>query len=612
MKKMTNLLFFLLIAVNIFSIETTASSIIFKDITKEHWAYKSIENLSQKGILNINGDIFNGEKGINRFDMAFYLSKTLDRVEQDKADREDLIVLEHIVYEFSEELSKFGFDSKTYLERINSFEDRIEANKKSNDENKENLSKVEERVKLIEDTIYRKNKFVSSEAGLSEKFNFLNDVNVYLKSNMDYQDSGTEDSDFKGAHQLGLAFKRSNYELFLEGKTSDKERKNDSLLIKGQMDTEIGKGFTLNFHTTDYERYLKSRFNNVIYDNHNSYQYTISSTGKTYEYDSFDSYGVAIVNNNFGIYVEKTRTDYDGVFKENNAKAITIDDSFSDSFNFISQMNYKYLEALVLKNGDTENLDYEVVLKYPIKKFQAALGYAEKIGTGRYISGVNESDTESSYVKFDKLSVVNGELVYGGKSNLTVGFESKFNEGEKLYTTYYGSYKYNLTDSGKIKYKYEYINRDKALGLSDYQNHYIMVNIYGSKLNTYGAYNIIGLNKNYYVNEGKIYSLEKDYKETLIKSTYKINDKSLIKLGYLLREMNATTEKEEIKFIQGQYNVNSSTSVFLKYIKNTGDDFNDRRLDADSNIIDVDFDSRTGVIRAANEGRVELGIELVF
>ena len=76
--------------------------------------------------------------------------------------------------------------------------------------------------------------------------------------------------------------------------------------------------------------------------------------------------------------------------------------------------------------------------------------------------------------------------------------------------------------------------------------------------------------------------------------------------------MNATTEKEEIKFIQGQYNVNSSTSVFLKYIKNTGDDFNDRRLDADSNIIDVDFDSRTGVIRAANEGRVELGIELVF
>ena len=88
MKKMTNLLFFLLIAVNIFSIETTASSIIFKDITKEHWAYKSIENLSQKGILNINRDIFNGEKGINRFDMAFYLSKTLDRVEQDKADRE--------------------------------------------------------------------------------------------------------------------------------------------------------------------------------------------------------------------------------------------------------------------------------------------------------------------------------------------------------------------------------------------------------------------------------------------------------------------------------------------------------------------------------------------
>lgn len=614
MKKILKIMIYIYLSVNIFSETTTLK---YTDITSEHWAYKSIENLTKKGILDISSNVFNGEKAINRFDMAYFLSKTLDRVENDKADRADLVVIEHIVYEFSEELSKFGFDSQSYLKKVDTFEAKLEENRVSNEENKKNLLKLEIKLDSLEKDISRKNQFITSDSSISDKLSFLNDITFYLKSNIDYNINDTnENSSFKGAHQLGIALKKNTYELFLESETSDKERKNGELLIKGQVESEVLKGYSLNFHTSDYERYIHSHFNNVIYDNHNSYTYV--ENDKTYQYDSFDSYGLALANENMGIYVEKTRTDYDGKYADHlesgDLSGVTVNEDFSDTFNFITKFDYKYFEAMALKNGNNENMDFEITAKYPIKKFEAALAYSEKRGTDRVIAGISVDDDEYDLLKFNKLQYLNGEIVYGGKSNLTLGFESKFNEGEKLYTSYTGSYKYNLTDNGKIKYKYEYINRDSEKNRRDFQNHYIMVNIYGEKLNTYAAFNLISLNKKYYVNNTSedYYDVEKDYKETLIKSTYTINPKALFKIGYLVREMNETSEKNEISFVQGQYKVNNSALVFVKYIKNTGEDFSDRRLDADNNMIDLDFDSSTGVIRKAEQGRIEVGIELVF
>lgn len=615
MKKILQIVLYIYLSVNVFS--ETVSTLKYTDITSEHWAYKSIENLTKKGILDINSNLFNGEKAINRFDMAYFLSKTLDRIENDKADRADLVVIEHIVYEFSEELSKFGFDSQTYLKKVDSFEAKLEENRVASEENKQGLVKLETRLNNLEKDVSRKNQFITSDSSISDKLSFLNDISFYLKSNIDYNINDTsENNSFKGAHQLGIALKKNTYELFLESETSDKERKNGELLIKGQVESEVLKGYSLNFHTSDYERYIHSHFNNVIYDNHNSYTYT--ENDKTYQYDSFDSYGLALANENMGVYVEKTRTDYDGKYADHldseDLSGVTVNQSFSDTFNFITKFDYKYFEAMALKNGNNENMDFEITAKYPIKKFEAALAYSEKRGTDRVISGTNINDEEYDLLKFDKLQYLNGEMVYGGKSNFTLGFESKFNEGEKLYTAYTGSYKYNLTENGKIKYKYEYINRDSEKNRRDFQNHYIMVNIYGEKLNTYAAFNLISLNKRYYVNntDEDYYDVEKDYKETLIKSTYTINPKALFKIGYLVREMNETSEKNEISFVQGQYKVNNNALVFVKYIKNTGEDFNDRRLDADNNMIDLDFDSSTGVIREAAQGRIEFGIELVF
>ena len=220
---------YIFLSVQIFS--ETPASLKYTDITSEHWAYKSIENLSKKGILDISSNIFNGEKSINRFDMAYFLSKTLDRVENDKADRADLVILEHIVYEFSEELSKFGFDSQTYLKKVDSFEAKLEENRVANEENKQNLVKLETRLEGLEKDISRKNQFITSDSSISDKLSFLNDISFYLKSNIDYNINDTsENNSFKGAHQLGIALKKNTYELFLESEKSDKEKKNGELL----------------------------------------------------------------------------------------------------------------------------------------------------------------------------------------------------------------------------------------------------------------------------------------------------------------------------------------------------------------------------------------------
>lgn len=93
-----------------------------------------------------------------------------------------------------------------------------------------------------------------------------------MKSNIDYNINDTsENNSFKGAHQLGIALKEYLW-AFLESETSDKERKNGELLVKGQVESSK-RLWSLNFHTSDYERYIHSHFNNVIYDNHNSYTY---------------------------------------------------------------------------------------------------------------------------------------------------------------------------------------------------------------------------------------------------------------------------------------------------------------------------------------------------
>ncbi|ADO83667.1 S-layer homology domain-containing protein [Ilyobacter polytropus] len=117
------------------------SEVPFKDITDEHWAYKSVENLLNKGILKQDSEIFQGKNEVTRYEFAYYLSKVINKSDSEKASRDDLEILENLVYEFSKELNKMGFDSDLYLSMVKSHDEKI----------KELNSKLEENRKLIDE-----------------------------------------------------------------------------------------------------------------------------------------------------------------------------------------------------------------------------------------------------------------------------------------------------------------------------------------------------------------------------------------------------------------------------------------------------------------------------
>lgn len=104
----------------------TFSSQMYEDISNEHWAYRAIENLYINGILPKDSTSFDGDKNINKYDLVYYLSKTLNKIDETKASQSDLLILEHLVYDFSNELNKMGFNTNLYIKKIKANEDNIE------------------------------------------------------------------------------------------------------------------------------------------------------------------------------------------------------------------------------------------------------------------------------------------------------------------------------------------------------------------------------------------------------------------------------------------------------------------------------------------------------
>lgn len=128
----------------------TFSSQMYSDISNEHWAYRAIENLYINGILPKDSTSFDGDKVINKYDLVYYLSKTLNKIDETKASQSDLLVLEHLVYDFSNELNKMGFNTELYIKKIKTNEENIENLKKSVRKNEidiENLKLELEKMK---------------------------------------------------------------------------------------------------------------------------------------------------------------------------------------------------------------------------------------------------------------------------------------------------------------------------------------------------------------------------------------------------------------------------------------------------------------------------------
>jgi len=79
----------------------------FSDVPAKHWAYASVMNLSQAGIVDGYGDgTYKGDKVITRYEMAQMVAKAMAR--SDKADAKQKAEIDKLATEFSEELNVLG------------------------------------------------------------------------------------------------------------------------------------------------------------------------------------------------------------------------------------------------------------------------------------------------------------------------------------------------------------------------------------------------------------------------------------------------------------------------------------------------------------------------
>lgn len=123
----------------------------YKDVPKNHWAYSAINNLIEEGVIPEDSFEFKGEEPITRYVFAEGLNKAFEKLDNKKANRGDLVIIESLVYEFSKELTKIGFDTETFNGKIENFRTDIEILRKKVDENELTIKELEKRIKVLEE-----------------------------------------------------------------------------------------------------------------------------------------------------------------------------------------------------------------------------------------------------------------------------------------------------------------------------------------------------------------------------------------------------------------------------------------------------------------------------
>lgn len=122
----------------------------YEDINKNHWAYSSIEELVNKGIIKQDTFNFDGEKTITRYDFAVILANAINKIDMDKASKKELKVLKSLVIDFSNELNDLGFNTEKFYNELQNTEKKIDDLR--NELNKTNLEMklLEKRIKILE------------------------------------------------------------------------------------------------------------------------------------------------------------------------------------------------------------------------------------------------------------------------------------------------------------------------------------------------------------------------------------------------------------------------------------------------------------------------------
>ena len=118
---------------------------------KDHWSYESLRYISNKKILKENLERFDGTQNVTKSEFVYSLAQVLKLVETQKASQADIRVLESLILQYSDELNKIGFDTKTFDQKLENSYDNIQILQERLNENEKKLDSLLKRVEKLED-----------------------------------------------------------------------------------------------------------------------------------------------------------------------------------------------------------------------------------------------------------------------------------------------------------------------------------------------------------------------------------------------------------------------------------------------------------------------------
>ncbi|MGE5558282.1 MAG: S-layer homology domain-containing protein [Bacillota bacterium] len=111
----------------LFSAVALGEEIRLKDVPADHWAYRAVKTLIEKGYLETyQDDTFQGDKPVDRFTLAVVTARILNDLAAGKtaaADKDGLGLLRRVTTEFQEELVMLAQADKLLDARIKKLED---------------------------------------------------------------------------------------------------------------------------------------------------------------------------------------------------------------------------------------------------------------------------------------------------------------------------------------------------------------------------------------------------------------------------------------------------------------------------------------------------------
>lgn len=310
---------------------------VFRDITRDHWAYKYVENLVYKGIIPRDTANFNGDENLSRYEMAEYLSKVLNKLDDEKASQEDLRILEKLVYEFSKELNNAGMNIDQYVTKLKKIEDeREKTEKRQND--------LEERIKRLESGITTKGSLSKVKTEEEEKtLSSFENIELLLKSKVYSVGNDFSDKKFSKQYEAGIKVKQNNGELSLKYDTVQ-----EKAYIEGEYNKILIGDVTLHVNTPGYNRDIYSYFENILYRS----------------------------------LCENWETSFEHEF----GKLILAKEKNIDSVTMIINGGYKYFDIMALYNTEEKDFNYEAALMYEFfNSIKTAAGLAKE-SDYRYIN----------------------------------------------------------------------------------------------------------------------------------------------------------------------------------------------------------------------------------